>query len=406
MSGLLSHQNRLNVIGDNIANANTTAFKRSRVAFGEILGQQLVGVSRTQGGSSINPAFVGNGVSVGSIDKNWNQGSLEFTNLRTDIALNGDGFFIANKGGRNILTRAGNFSFNDKGELVTASGLNVQGYGVDSEGNIDPSRLQTLKLDPNTKDPPKFTENATIAGNLSSDAAVGDTYEISTSVYDEQGTAHNVTISFEKTAAAPSDPNDAWEYTIEYGGDPADSPFGGNATGTLTVAADGSVSGDTTPQLTWNTDAVGSGANLTFNLEELTQYSGSSTAVVQDQDGNNSGEVVGYNIDTKGKLVLNFSNGEQQVRGQIAVGNVNNPQGLEQLGDNFFGVTAQSGDLKIGRAGQEISTSMVSGALEQSNVDIATEFTDMITTQRGYQASARVLTTSDEILQETLQLKR
>ncbi len=400
MSGLSAHQNRLNVIGDNIANANTTAFKRSRVAFGEILGQQLVGVSRTQGGSSINPAFVGNGVSVGSIDKNWNQGSLEFTNLRTDLALNGDGFFIANKAGRNVLTRAGNFSFNDNGELVTASGLDVMGYGIDSEGNIDPSRLQSLKLDPNTKDPPKFTENATIAGNLSADAAVGDTYEISTSVYDEQGTAHNVTVNFEKTS------DTAWDYTIDYGGDPADSPFTGNATGTLNIAPDGSVSGATTPTLTWDTAAVGSGANLEFNLEELTQYSGSSTAVVQDQNGNGSGEVVGYNIDTKGRLVLNFSNGEQQVRGQIAVGNVNNPQGLEQLGDNFFGVTSQSGDLKIGRAGQEISTSMVSGALEQSNVDIATEFTNMITTQRGYQASARVVTTSDEILQETLQLKR
>ena len=162
-----------------------------------------------------------------------------------------------------------------------------------------------------------------------------------------------------------------------------------------------------TATLNWDAGAVGvAGATLDFDLESLTQYSGSSTAIVQDQDGRASGELVGYNFDTKGKLVLNFSNGEQRVAGQLAIGNVTNPNGLEQLGDNMFGVTAQSGELKLGRSGQEVNAAVVSGALEQSNVDLATEFTDMITSQRGYQASARVITTSDEILQETLQLKR
>lgn len=414
MSGLLSHQDRLNVVGDNISNSNTVAFKRSRVAFAEMLGQQLVGVSRTQGGDTVNPAFVGNGTKVSSIDKNWNQGTLESTQIRTDLALNGDGYFVAKKGGRNIATRAGNFSFNEQGTLVTSTGLDVQGYGVDANGNVDASQLTNIKLDPNTKDPPKFTENMAVAGNLSSDAAVGDTATISTSVYDEQGKAHNVVLEYTKTGA------NTWDVAFDTGGS---GPFAGNASGasndiyqaTIAFNTDGSIdtvtgddangSGDGL-NLSWDNAAVSGGPDLDISLEPLTQYSGSSTVVVEDQDGHASGELVGYNFDTKGRFVLNFSNGEQQIRGQLALANVNNPNGLEQIGDNLYGATAQSGELSIGRAGREVSTSVVAGSLEQSNVDIATEFTDMITTQRGYQASARVITTSDEILQETLQLKR
>ena len=208
MSGILSHQDRLDVVSDNIANANTLAFKRSRVAFSEVLGQQLIGVSRTAGGGSINPAFVGNGVSVGSIDKTWNQGSLEFTDIRTDIALNGDGFFVAERNGRNVLSRAGNFSFDQNGRLLTSGGLPVQGYGVDADGDVDPSQLTEIMLDPNSKDNPKFTENATISGNLSADAEQNDEVQISTTVFDEQGTEHNAIITFTKTANA-----DEWVMT-------------------------------------------------------------------------------------------------------------------------------------------------------------------------------------------------
>lgn len=403
MSGLLAHQDRLDVVSDNISNANTVAFKRSRVAFSEVLGQQLIGVGRTQGGNSVNPAFVGNGVNVGSIDKNWNQGKLNHTDIRTDLALNGDGYFVAGKDGRNVLTRAGNFSFDQNGVLVTSTGLPVQGYGLDADGNIDPTRLQTIQLDSNTNDPAKFTENATLTGNLSADAVDGDTFELSTAVVDEQGKTHNVTIEFTKTGTS-----NEWEYEIGYGGD-GDNPFdGGPVSGTIGFETDGSLdpSSNPNPTLDWNNGFVGGGESITFDIASLTQFSGSSTALVEDQDGHDSGELVGYNFNSEGMLELNFSNGEQQIRGQLAIGEVNNPNGLEQIGDNLYGVTAQSGDLKLGRAGQEISTSVVAGALEESNVDIATEFTDMITTQRGYQASARVITTSDEILQETLQLKR
>ena len=401
MSGLLSHQDRLDVVSDNISNANTVAFKRGRVAFSEMLGQQLIGVSRMQGGGNVNPAFVGNGVNVGSIDKTWNQGSLEFTDIRTDIAINGDGFFISKQNGRNVLSRAGNFSFDQNGRLVTSGGLPVMGYGVDGNGDIDASRLTEMRLDPDAKDSPKFTENATISGNLSADAVDGDEVKISTTVFDEQGKEHNAVITYTKTANA-----NEWNYDISYGGSESPAPFT-STTGTLQFDTEGSVTSGGSATLNWDASAVsGGGSSVTVDMTALNQYSGSSTAIVEDQDGRAPGTLVGYNFDTKGKLVLNFSNGEQRVVGQLALGEVNNPNGLEQLGGNLYGVTGESGELITGRAGQEINASMVSGALEQSNVDLATEFTDMITSQRGYQASARVITTSDEILQETLQLKR
>ena len=140
--------------------------------------------------------------------------------------------------------------------------------------------------------------------------------------------------------------------------------------------------------------------------QNLTQYGGSTTALVREQNGYAAGELSSYRFDKQGRLVMSFTNGQKRYAGQLALGTVNNPQGLEQMGDNLYGETLLSGTLNIGRSGEEIDADIVSGALEQSNVDLATEFADMITTQRGYQASARIITTSDEVLQTTIQLKR
>lgn len=404
ISGLRSHQVRMDVIGNNIANVNTIAYKQSRAAFNEMLGQRMVGLGRTTGGVGINPASIGLGVGVGSIDQNWAQGSFQYTNIASDLALSGDGFFVVREGQRNLLTRAGNFTFNGQGELVTSGGLNVQGWRFDANTNaLVPGSPEDVRIDPEALGEPRFTQNVTVAGNLSTDAEDGATSSISTVVYDEQGRAHTVVIEFTKTG------DNAWDYTARYEGTETPPPFA-DVTGSLAFNVDGTLdaagSSGIPATLTWDATYETNGSPLNLSLEGLTQYSGSTTAVVRGQDGHSARELLGYSIDASGTLYLNFADGGQQAAFQLALGDVNNPNGLEQLGDNLYALSGGAGDLTIGRAGLEVKTAVISGALEMSNVDLAAEFTEMIVTQRGYQASARVITTSDELLQEVVQLKR
>ncbi len=402
VSGIRAHQVRMDVIGNNIANVNTPGFKRSRAAFHEVLAQLQLGVGRIAGGGGVNPAYVGRGVHVGAIDQDWTQGSFETTNRGTDLALSGDGFFLASGSDQTFLTRAGNFAFNSSGELVTATGLNVKGWQIGTDGTIDMSQLRNVQVDflGQGAASPKFTENVTLSGNLAADAAVAESITISTAIYDEQGTAYNAVIEFTKSAT-----DNEWDYEIRYDGAAAPPPFA-TVTGTVVFGIDGSLTSPATVSLTWDAAYVTGGDPITVNLSEITQFSGSTTSQVSSQDGYTAGRFVGYSIDVNGILVLSFSNGENQQAYQLALGNVYNPNGLLQLGENLYGVSAASGDLLLGRAGFEFETSVVAGALEMSNVDLATEFTEMIVAQRGYQASARVVTTSDELLQEIVSLKR
>ncbi|HET6566884.1 MAG TPA: flagellar hook protein FlgE [Rhodothermales bacterium] len=392
VAGLKSNQVRMDVVGNNIANVNTVAFKRSRVAFGEVLGQQMLGRSE-------NPSVVGLGVLVGSIDQNWGQGSLETTGVATDLALKGDGFFVVKAGDRPLLTRAGNFTFNREGELVTTNGFNVQGWALNPDGTSAAGAPGNITLNFDTQSPAKYSTEASFAGNVSADMAVGDKTSMSMQLYDEQGAPHDVVINLEKTAA------NTWQYDVASSETP--SPFTGNITGgSLTFNVDGSFDTASDTTLTWDTGYVDSGADINLDFSGLTQYSGSTTGTFRSQDGYAVGSLVGYQIDSKGILQVSYSNGQELAVSQLAIGHVNNPQGLEQQGENFYATGATSGDLQLGRAGGDLSTSVVEGALEMSNVDLATEFTDMIIAQRGYQASARIITTSDEMLQETVQLKR
>jgi flagellar hook protein FlgE len=422
VSGLTANQTRLDVISNNIANSSTVAFKRGRAAFSEVLGQEILG-SGQQFGGAVNPSKVGRGAAVSSVDRSFSQGSFDNTGIKTDLALNGDGFFVASpKEGagskQRRLTRAGNFTFNQNGELVTSDGLNVQGWKVNEAGDVQTGALQNIKMDPNAQSSAKFSSGAEVGGNLSADAEVGDTSSISTVVYDEQGSAHNAVVEFEKTA------DNEWGYSVksaegEVFQDP-DAATDEVASGTITFNTEGAVenitadegstySEDATTEgvrLTWNNGLVDGGENLDLNLRGITQYSGSTTTKFQSQNGHPSGELAGYNITENGELQLNYTNGEQEKTYQLAIGNVNNPNGLEQQGDNFYTTTSASGDLQLGRAGRDLQTSVVSGSLESSNVDLADEFANLIEAQRSYQASSRVVTTADQVLQETVQLKR
>ncbi len=418
VSGLKSHQVRMDVISNNIANVNTTAFKRGRAAFNELLGQTLLGVGRTAGGRGINPAYVGLGVSVGSIDVNFAQGALENTGVATDLGINGDGFFVVRGGDRIYLTRAGNFTINRFGELVTNTGLQVQGWAFDEQGTqLRSVSLEDVRIPLSATSPPQRTQNIYVRGNLSAEALVGDTFTISSIVYDAQGRTQSIIIQFSKTN------NNEWQWQVfDANNNPILDSSNNPQTGTITFNSDGTIdldgdpttspdTGTLTPTFEWDINGDGTFETFTLNFADeedaLTQFAGSTTVSVRDQDGVPPGTLIGFSINQEGIVELNFSNGHQQKIYQLALGIVKNPNGLQQEGDNLWSLTSASGDLTLGRAGAELNrTVIVAGTLEMSNVDLATEFTDMIVTQRGYQASARIITTSDEMLQELVQLKR
>ena len=440
ISGLKVNQVRMDVVGNNIANVNTVAFKRSRAAFAELLGQQLLGVGRTAGGTGINPSSVGLGVGVASIDQNWGQGALENTSIATDLALSGDGFFVVRQGDQEMLSRAGNFTFNRDGQLVTSGGLNVRGWRFNpTTGELIPGQLQDVKMDINAQLPAKRTENVYLGGNLPAGDDVDTVRKVTGTVFDSRGTPKTVLVEFTRTVKMgdPIDPDDpaagteeldVWTFDIT---DTEGNSLTGGGGGTISFGPDGQIvdiNGNAISdppnadeyKFDFNYDIDGDGLDengdagaetftLVFGNENggsLTQSAGSDTATVQAQDGWASGTVASYAINPEGILELTFTNGVQQKLFQLAVGKVNNPNGLEQQGENLYMTTSASGDVQLGRAGRDLRTAVVSGALEMSNVDLGTEFTELIVAQRGYQASARVVTTSDELLQETVQLKR
>ena len=401
ITGLRSNQLRLDTIGNNIAGVNTHGFKRSRVLFQDALAQRISTGGRHLGSQPTNISNVGNGVAVGSIDQVWSQGALDYTDLATDLAVVGDGFFVANSIQGNILTRQGATQFNSDGYLVTAGGLRVQGWMASGDGSISTGALQDIRIDPSATSPPVQTDTAIVTGNLSAEREAGtdDPVTMSTVVYDGAGRAHTLVAEVVKTGEG--------EWSVQ-----AARLVDGDTTTDLAVA-DGALTFDENGTLTSGGEAQVSGAfpngdalDISLDLTGVSQYGGSTTASVESQNGSAAGDLVDFGFDQSGRLILSFSNGVRQPAAQLALGSVANPDGLDQIGDGFYTTTAASGDLRIGRPGAEIAASGVSGALEASNVDLAQEFTDMIVAQRGYQANARVITTSDELLQETVQLKR
>lgn len=397
--GMRSHQMRMDVIGNNLANVNTAGFKRGRVAFQDLIGQRM------QGGGS-----VGNGARVAGVDQSWTQGAFDFTGMGSDLALAGDGFFVANGPNGNVLTRAGNFQFNAEGFLVTPGGYRVQGWGADGNGNVSTGQLRDLRIDLNASAPPRETSSVTLGGNLSADLIPnedGSEATLSTVIYDGQGKSHTLVLTFSRTD------QDQWTVSsAQLAGNPDATPpipaTDLDGTGLdITFDNDGNLVGPASLDLSGvfpNTN--GDDLAITVDLSALTQFGGSTTARASEQNGSASGRLVGFGFDPEGRLLLAFSNGEERVAAQLALGTVTNPDGLEPVGDNLLAANLASGAVSFGRAGEEINTQVIAGALELSNVDVATEFTDMIVTQRGFQAAARVITTSDELLQETVNLKR
>lgn len=411
VSGLRNHQIRMDVIGNNIANVNTVGYKSSRVTFEEAFAQLLQGASRPPGDSSnvsggVNPVQVGLGMNIGSIDLLFTQGNLESTGVTTDLAIQGDSFFVCSDGTQNYYTRSGNFQLDANGKLVASTnGFTVQGkLAVDG---VLTDTIQDIKLPFGQKSAAKATENVQLAGNLDATAADGDTRETTITAYDAMGAPTEITITFTKTA----NPRE-WDYQVDAAGvDPAD--YVGGSTGTLQFDTQGRLEAPV-PTTPFEFPPASGADNVSILIDfgtagsvaGISQFAAPSTAVLKAQDGYTMGDLERFSIDQAGLVTGAFTNGVTETLGQIVLADFNNPAGLLRDGDNMYQVSANSGPPVLGFVGEGSQSNITSGALEMSNVDLAQEFTTMITAQRGFQSNARVITTSDEMLQEVVTLKR
>ncbi|MCW9705372.1 flagellar hook protein FlgE [Fodinibius salsisoli] len=534
VSGLKSFQTKMDTIGNNIANVDTNGFKSSRVTFSELMNENIGGA----GGGESAPSQsnqVGLGVRVASVDRDFSSGTIENTGKTTDLAIEGDGYFVVNNGSQDLMTRAGNFTFNKNGQLVDQAGNFVQGYNANDSGNIlGGGATDNVRVDFENVLEPKQTSEVNLGGNLdastssrqivSSQSAftddsgnlaggstdindlsqtaedleatdvievsytqndgtaatadfeygtdgttlndmvsalnsdisgegefalvdgmlrlksdtVGDselnvdsvaitdgsgdgtdsvnfpgfkvsqegdtgTQTMSTTVYDGLGNEHSLLVDFTQTGEGQ------WDYEAKFAD--GESITGGSATGTINFDEAGQIDGNSNFNIEF--DPSNGGSNVNFNVSlggsegtDFTQYSGANTAKVLNQDGYTQGSLVDVRINGDGRVQGVYDNGENQDLAQLALGDVQNEDGLEMVGGGLFRATSAAGEVFVDGADNVANSNIRSGALEGSNVDLAQQFTEMITSQRAYQSSARVISTSDEMLTEAVNLKR
>jgi flagellar hook protein FlgE len=412
LSGLSANSTYLSVIGNNLANINTVGYKTSAVSFADL-------VSQTVGGTSVNPAQVGLGVVTGAISPVFAQGSIENSREATNVAIQGAGFFAVKNGAQVGYTRAGNFSFDDSGVLITPDGWRVQGYTQTDPvtGNIITAVAPSdITIPPGVLRAPVATTNVRAQVNLDPNAVIDPAnpeFTTSIQIYDALGSPHVLTVDFNRTGAG------AWTYTVTVpqvdvtgtAGAPVTLTTGNltfNGAGVLTApAADITIpapatwaNGATPSAITWDVVPAAGAQPI------LTSFASPSATSSIDQNGSAAGQVNDVIINSSGQIVATFGAGQTVVVGQLAMANFNNPKGLVKMGSNRYSESAASGIANVGVAATGGRGSIIGSALESSNVDIATEFTQMILAQRGYQANSRSITTADEILVETLQMKR
>ncbi len=417
-AGLQANSTELDVVGDNIANANTIGFKSGRAAFQDQLMQQLIGIS---GGGQ-----VGLGARLQAIQRIITQGALTTTGLATDLALDGPGYFVL-KGDHSgisgqFYTRAGQFTVDKDGFLTNLEGLRVQGYPNASTGQ-PVGGLGDLQVGSATA-AALPTQNVTLRANLNSDApvqvfdplnpATSSDFSSTTTIYDSLGKQHTVDVYWNKTASG------SWEFHAMTDG----GGLNGGTAGVATEIATGTVDFDTNGKLVQvsqssNFDPLGATAPqaITFNLGDptstggtglagITQFAAKSATTFTGQDGAPFGALTNVQINNRGEVMGAFTNGTTRVLGQVAVADFQAADRLQRSGGNMLTETLESGQATIGAPAEGGRASIVAGALEQSNVDLAGEFVRMIAAQRGFQANSKTITTADQLLQELMQIKR
>jgi flagellar hook protein FlgE len=419
LSGLNANSTYLSVIGNNLANINTVGFKASTVSFADL-------VSQTVGGTSQNPMQIGLGVATGSISPVFSQGAIENSSEATNVAIQGNGFFLVRGDDGVAYTRAGTFTFDDDGALVTPDGWKVQGFTAlnPTTGQVVTTGQPTdIIIPPGDLRPPVATTRIDAEINLDSTVPIDTTagaaeYATTVRIFDTMGTQHLITLTFNRTGPG------AWNVAATVPGEDVAGGTPGTPqnilTGSplaLTFNAQGRLTAPTT-DITFNTVNWGNGATSpainwdvippvgSGGTPSITSFESTSAAGSINQNGAPAGQVDSVTINPKGEIVATFGAGQTVVVGQLAMANFNNPRGLVKMGSNRYGESQAAGVPNVGVAGTGGRGTVIGSALESSNVDIAQEFTRMILAQRGYQANSRSITTADEILVETLSLKR
>lgn len=407
VSGLRAHKTQMDVISNNIANVNTVGFKSSRVNFREMFSQTIRGASApTDAGlGGTNPAQIGLGASIGSIDVSQGQGSLQPTGKSTDMAIEGNGFFILSDGQARFYSRDGSFTLDSAGNLVSAgTGLKVLGWMADANGVVHTSTPITaasvISLPIGQLSIARQTTKLTLGGNLDSSMAVGSSKSITAQVYDSLGKAHTVSIEFTKSAG-----DGEWTWQASSPDTPAGWSLG---SGTVTFTSSGScISG--TDWISLNLAEPNGATNpvaVELDFNAVTQLSGYTTISPTHQNGLPLGMLDSFTVGKDGVISGVFTNGMNQTLGQLALAQFSNAEGLGKVGSNLLTETGNSGLPQIGQPSVGSMGKVVAGFLESSNVDLPTEFANMIVAQRGFQANSRIITTADEILQELITLKR
>jgi len=404
LSGLDSESQALSVISNNLANLNTTGFKSQTPEFQDLFYQQI--------GSSGDgdPVQIGVGTTVGAISSNFTQGSTETTGVPTDVAIQGNGFLVEDNDGLQEYTRAGDLSVGANGQLLTTDGGNVLGYAA-VNGVISASQtLGPLSVSSGQISPPNPTGNVDIDMNLDSAGGIGSTFSTPATVFDAQGNSHVLTFNFTNTAA------NTWTYNItipaaDVGGTGAPVSIG---TGTLKFNGAGVLTTPATNVTGLTITGFADGAsNLTFNWDLydsnknplITQLASASAASSTTQDGYASGTLSSFSIESSGIIQGTFSNGQTLALGQIALASFANVQGLVRNGSNNYLASLASGSANIGDPATGGRGTLAGGSLEESNVDIATEFANLILAERGYQANAKTVTTFDEVTQTAINMQ-
>ncbi|MBI4819583.1 MAG: flagellar hook protein FlgE [Deltaproteobacteria bacterium] len=407
-NGITAHGDALSVVGDNISNVNTVGYKASSARFADVLGSAMSGL----------------GASVDGVRQSHRQGGLLGTGIGTDLAIQGDGLFIVSGERETFYTRAGQFQVAADGRLLSPDGLEVQGYLAQSRGAMS-SSLTSLRFPPQTSLPPSATTKIQLSGNFDAasevpspfdpaDAGGTSNYASSTTVYDSLGVAHHVDVYYRAVGGGAYE----WHALVDGGevsGGTEGVPFEA-ASGTLTFTTDGKLDSESTVASSFDFNGATPAQAIEFDFgDSISTDGGAGTGTTalggpselrSTQDGRTSGLLEGVEIDEKGRVLGIFSNGERPVLGQVAIARFNSPESLERAGSGLFRRTMGSGEPAVGAADTGGRGSLVVGALEGSNVDLAQEFVRMIAYERGFQASSRVARTADDMLSELVNLKR
>ena len=465
VSGLKNHQTRMDVVGNNISNVNTTGFKSSRVTFSDTLSQTLSGASApTENRGGTNPKQIGLGSATSSIDTLFTDGSVQSTGVNTDLCLSGNGLFVVKDGNLSYYTRNGNFKFDKEGYYVNSDGLRVQGWSATTPGeaistNGQPSeicipagktmaasatKVATFSKNLDAAEPviesitvtkkDGTTDTTKTEAEVGKDNVISITLKMSdgttttetsgafkkgnskpkttiATVYDSLGNAHNVTIYMTKTAVNSTTGNQ-WTISLDPAGSKTQTIQEADGTTTTVSMNDATLQFDVNGGLKTGsgsatltlTNGAGTGQTVNLTFDDVTQYAGSSTAFAT-TDGNAAGTLKSVSIDSAGVITGTYTNGLNVQEAQVAIAQFNNAAGLTKTGNSLYTESNNSGTPNIGTI-SDLGCTVTPSALEMSNVDMASELTDMIVTQRGYQSNSKIITVSDELLETLINMKR